>query len=380
MYFFVDESGHTGANLFDEDQPVLYYGVLSSRLNVERIASSAVEEMRKSLGMDRLHATELGKGRLVELASGFILLQEALDLYFDFYRVYKIDHAAICFFDQVFDQGMNPAVPWSAYWSPLRYMLLQKVSALFDIELLKRAWNARIEFRDEYAEEELIHVCQELCSRVDLLPDERSRQIIHDSLTWIINNPKEIRYNAKNKREMYWITPNLIGFQLVMFGIASRILENHTQSPIIIVDQQSQFNKSQRTLADFYAEASGKKFEFGTGLPDYDLTGMPTTPIVFQSSSQSVGLELVDIYLWLFKRFYEEKEIPKELWPIIEYQFPRGKTDQVSLDGIAKRWTKWFDELPEPTAEELKLAKELMEKDERRRLTAIQRSNKKISD
>lgn len=380
MYFFVDESGHTGANLFDEDQPVLYYGVLLSRFDVENIASSAVEEMRNLLGVDRLHAAELGVEKLSRLAPNLIPLQESLDLYFDFYRVHNIDHAAICFFDQVFDQGVNRAVPWSAYWTPLRYMLLLKVSALFDIELLKKAWNARIESSDELAERELIYVCQVLTSRVNILTDERSREIIRDSLAWAIENPKEIRYNAKDKKELHWVTPNLIGFQSVMFGIASRITENHIQSPIIIIDQQSQFNKSQRTLADFYAEASGEKFELGTGLPDYDFTGMPTTPIIFQSSSQSVGLELVDIYLWLFKRFYEERVIPDELWPIIEYQFPRGKTDQVSIDGIAGRWASWFDELPEPTGEQLDLAKELIEKDERRRLTAIQRSNKKIND
>jgi hypothetical protein len=35
MYFYVDESGQTGLNLFDENQPYLYYGVLSSKTNLE---------------------------------------------------------------------------------------------------------------------------------------------------------------------------------------------------------------------------------------------------------------------------------------------------------------------------------------------------------
>jgi hypothetical protein len=55
MYLYVDEGGHTGTNLFDPEQPMLYYGVLSSTRNV--------------------------------------------------YRVSKPNHAIICFFDQVFDQG-----------------------------------------------------------------------------------------------------------------------------------------------------------------------------------------------------------------------------------------------------------------------------------
>ena len=38
MYFYVDESGHTGPNLFDAAQPMLYYGVLSSRVNLDVVA------------------------------------------------------------------------------------------------------------------------------------------------------------------------------------------------------------------------------------------------------------------------------------------------------------------------------------------------------
>jgi len=30
MYFYIDESGHTGTNLFDPNQPALCYGVVSA--------------------------------------------------------------------------------------------------------------------------------------------------------------------------------------------------------------------------------------------------------------------------------------------------------------------------------------------------------------
>ena len=35
MYCYVDESGNTGSNLFDEAQPALFYGVLTSKLNLD---------------------------------------------------------------------------------------------------------------------------------------------------------------------------------------------------------------------------------------------------------------------------------------------------------------------------------------------------------
>lgn len=377
MYFYVDESGHTGANLFDETQPILYYGVLSSQLNIDGLACDAVKELRKLLGVERLHANELGMGKLVEISKGLIFIQENLGLYFDFHTVFKPDHALICFFDQVFDQGINPSVPWTAYWTPLRYILLWKVAILFDIETLKKAWSARIQKNDELATKEFLDVCGTILSRLEVVPDERSRQIIGDALVWAMENPEELQYNTKSKRESYWITPNLIGFQHVMQSIASRIKDGNSKTPVIVVDQQTQFNKTQRSLAEYYAEASGHRFDFGTGLPEIDFTGMPVTPIIFQSGLDNVGLELVDIYLWLFKRLFEGKEIAPELHPLLVPHISNGIYNEISLNAIAERWTEWFENLPEPTPEQWESGRQVMEIDEKRRLNEIATSKQR---
>lgn len=213
MYFYVDESGHTGPNLFDPEQPMLYYGVLSSRLNVDLLAGETLRRLRRRVEVSRLHAAELGNGGLASLAGEFIDLQKRLDLRFDIYCVAKPDHAVICFFDQVFDQGLNPAVSWTGYWTPLRYVLLLKVASLFDEALAARAWNARIDTNSPRAESELVRVCEELRSRVGNLPDARSRQLISDSLAWAAKNPERIYYNTKSKKDRLQVTPNVIGFR-----------------------------------------------------------------------------------------------------------------------------------------------------------------------
>ena len=215
MYFYVDESGHTGPNLFDESQPILYYGVLSSKINLDTAAESRVKEIRKKLGVKRLHAAELGNGKLVEIVKDIDVIRKRYDLRFDIYRVAKPDHALISFFDQVFDQGMNPAVPWTSYWTPLRYVLLVKLATLFDEDLLKEAWATRINLNTEQANKSLSRICLELKQRVVALPDERSRQVIGDALSWAADNPNEIYYNIKSKKDLLDITPNLIGFQSV---------------------------------------------------------------------------------------------------------------------------------------------------------------------
>ena len=43
MYFYIDESGQTGLELFDDNQPFLYYGVLSSKFNLDELCLPHVE-------------------------------------------------------------------------------------------------------------------------------------------------------------------------------------------------------------------------------------------------------------------------------------------------------------------------------------------------
>lgn len=370
MFIYVDESGHTGTNLFDKDQPVLYYGVLSSQTNLDILAKREVQKARSILNVPRLHASELGQGNLIKIAKILINIQKKYNLRFDVSTVKKTDHAVICFFDQVFDQGMNPAVTWSGYWTPLRYMLLAKLALLFDEGTAELAWKARIELDDKKSAEGLIKVCQTILGEIDYLPDQRSRQLIGDALRWTINNHEKISYNCSSKKDVLSITPNIIGFQNVMHGIARRI-KNPKAVHSIIVDQQSQFNQAQKTLADFYANTRFVPWTTGPGLPQMDLSNIPAVPIQFKSGEQSVGLELVDIYLWLFKRVLEQKEVAIELYPLIRSQLPRGNVDGVSINGLVERWGKVFENIPELTEEQLERAKELLVEDESRRLKAM---------
>lgn len=47
--------------------------------------------------------------------------------------------------------------------------------------------------------------------------------------------------------------------------------------------------------------------------PVMDVMEIPAEPQVFQSGTQSTGLELVDTYLWIFKHFIEGKELTRSL-------------------------------------------------------------------
>lgn len=371
MYFYVDESGHTGLNIFDINQPRLYYGVLSSKYDLDKVAEPILISLRNILGVERLHASELGNRQLNKIVP--IIRQLAFDykIAFDFYTVDKPDYAIIQFFDQTFDQGINPALTWTSYWTPLRYVLLLKLAYLFDRNMAEEAWKARISTNDQIAQKHLINVCKKVLGNIQRLPDARSRELIGDGMKWVISNPSEIQYNINSKKDSLQISPNLIGFQSVLHGIASRLKNDKTEAKALIVDQQSQFNNAQRFIHEFYKNQK-RVYPLGVlGMPVMDLRKMPEIPMACVSGTESAGLELVDLYLWILKRVSENKFVTPQLEQLLNDQYPRSLFDDISLKSIANRWSYYFDnELPqleEMSAESLAKGKELFIEDELRR-------------
>jgi hypothetical protein len=347
MYCYVDESGNTGNHLFDPAQPVLYYGLITSKTNLDVSAEPLLRAARARLGVERLHANELGVGRLSEVAMSLGRFALKHDVRFSLYKVVKPDHAIITFFDQVFDAGLNDAVPWHHYWTPLRYVLVFKVAHLFDEQTAKAAWAARVETNPARAARALQGLCSTLQDRIHRLPDARSRELISGALTWAAANPFEISYGAGNKDSALQISPNLVGFQQVMQSAAAQAQKQSRQVRRIVVDQQTQFNRAQGELADMYRRMRGHKQSMGPGMPEMDMTNMPEAPPDFQPGDESAGLELVDVVLWVAKRWQEGKPLSPELGEMFNAFAKRGGTDEVSLSGLERRWS-FLATLPDP--------------------------------
>lgn len=169
------------------------------------------------------------------------------------------------------------------------------------------------------------------CERIDTMPDNsvdirrsnivaltlgdrRYIELITDALSWAMTHFDELGYNCKTGKQKLQIMPNMVGFQFVLRGICSRLGAPNRKADIV-VDQQSQFNTTQRELREFYYQIREMPWVHGPGLPVMDVTNMPAEPLVFQSGTKSAGLELVDIYLWIFKRFMEGKELTRPPYP-----------------------------------------------------------------
>lgn len=378
MYFYIDESGHTGLNLFDATQPRLYYGVLSSPKNLDVVAEPTLKILRAILNVDRIHASQLGNGELLKIAPLLRQLAIDLDIRFDLHTVYKPDHAIIQFFDQTFDQGVNPAVSWTSYWTPLRYPLLLKLSQLFDENMAKEAWEARIETNDQEAERKLINVCLSVINNLSMMTDARAKELISDAMNWVIKNPSEIFYNISSKEQSLQISPNLVGFQSVILEIHQKLKLNSTEAKVIIVDRQSEFNRAQEYIHNFYQQQNDVYALGVLGMPEMDLRDFPKVPVICTPGNESAGLELVDVYLWIMKRIIEDKRIAPELGQLCEDQTNKGELliGDVSLNTIDKRWSNFFEQnvpdISSFTTEELEEKDRLHEESEARRKSHLE--------
>ena len=209
-------------------------------------------------------------------------------------------------------------------------------------------------------------VCDALLESVGLIPDPRSREIIGDALRWASKHPDEIHHNIYGYDEKLQISPNLIGFQSVMHGVTLRLKVSGGDAVSIVVDRQGEFNKAQEWIANFYRGAKEKNipWEVGPGLPKMDLANMPNIPITCTPGAMNAGLELVDIYLWLMKRVFEKKEMTPELLGFIVPQFEKVMTDEVSFEGIMKRWEPVLMNLPKPSPEDKRKFRAILDRHE----------------
>lgn len=141
MYFHIDESGNTGNNLFDPEQQILSYGLISSRLNVDALGMALHSRMLGALQVEALHAANLGMERLDSIAPLLIDLQKKIAFDFDYYFIDKPTYALVQFFEAVYDAGLDEAVAWLHYWTPMRFLLIKLLGEIMDEDLLRRSWS-----------------------------------------------------------------------------------------------------------------------------------------------------------------------------------------------------------------------------------------------
>ena len=165
----------------------------------------------------------------------------------------------------------------------------------------------------------------------------------------------------------------------VILEIHQKLKSTSTEAKAIIVDRQSEFNRAQEYIHNFYQKQNDVHALGVLGMPEMDLRDFPKVPVICTPGDESAGLELVDVYLWIMKRIIEDKSIASELEQLCEDQTNKGELSisDVSLNIIDKRWSEFFEQnMPDIssfTAEELERKEAFYEQDEARRKSHLEK-------
>lgn len=154
-------------------------------------------------------------------------------------------------------------------------------------------------------------------------PDKGIQEVIVDALDFGISNPLKLDFGFADQK---MISPNAVAFQFVAASIARRVYrKKRKRATSIIVDKQSQFNKAQAEthkmqclISEAIRKAPKQEKDLYLKQPliatfaadQVFQRGITGNQLTISNSSNSIGLQIVDVYLWLVNKIRTGAELP----------------------------------------------------------------------
>jgi hypothetical protein len=333
IYAYVDESGNTGKNIFDPAQPDFYTAALITHGDFDILWGPKVRAIARKLGHNEMHANELGLGRLEEIADDLAQLILSSRANFFVCRVEKRYLLATKLFDVLFDSGENAAVSWHNYnIKPLKIVLAFKLSLLVDEPTARLFWKCLLLPNEAEARQLLPKICEAILARITELPDERSQEILGEGLRWVITHPEAIQITTTRKIATQGHFPNLVAFTNLLNGLETFSKLRRKRIALITHDEQSEF---QGTLATWHER-------FSNAAPDlihwvgetFSVQMAAGSQFRIKSDTESPGIQIADVALWLFGQFLKGKTLPIGCTRLLELILVCGWHNDFSFKGV----------------------------------------------
>jgi len=357
MWAYIDETGNTGNHLFDPQQPFFVTAAMMTRTNFDLTASASMGALAASLGVQALHANTLGLSRLEDIAPKLLKILRKNGAHFVVSRLEKRYLAATKAFDTYFDAGENLAVPWHIYWlRPLRLTVVFKLAYfILTDDIAQTVWNCVTASSEAKSKAYFVDAAVAMRGRVQLLPDERSRQVVTDALQWAIDNPNNFSTYLKDKINRYGHSPNFVAFN----GIELAARQRNRPIQEIVHDRQSQFEK---TIGQWHEVVS--RPDLCTVEPIYwpgekephSLSKAPGSTFRTATEETSAGLQAIDVVLWLFKRVFDGKDLGPNTAKLINWVSRRALQHDFSFQGVGMLADKQLTAIMEADLTEAQIA------------------------
>jgi hypothetical protein len=372
LYAFIDVSGNTGHNLFDEAQPDFFTAALITKGDFDRNHRTAALALTSTLGVASLHGKELGLGRIEAIGDDFLALLRKAKADFFVSRVEKRYLLATKVFDSLFDSGENAAVAWHHYnFRPFRLMLAFELASIVDLQTAKLFWNCILEPNEQKARALLPTICARLHGNLLGIPDGRSREILGEGLEWARTHPESIQIHTDRKLSRQGHFPNLVAFTNLLDGLERYSKERKKRVARITHDHQGEFAKSLAMWHELFSNAAPDEIRWAGDT--YSIQRVVGSEFEVKEDSLSPGLQVVDVVLWLYSQHHKKRPLPRKCTAILAYVLNHGWESDFSFAGVEQMFLDKFGPiLTTPlTPEQEKLAREMMQKFEQSRQASV---------
>jgi hypothetical protein len=369
---YTDESGNSGTNLFDADQPIFWTGTLVTPVNLEVVAKLVIAECLAGVNHNELHGNALGLSGIEKIAVKLVELFVKTESRFLFTAIEKEHFAATKFADTLLDSGTNHAMSLVQYGPPAARLplALQLIQLLTHDDLVK--WWRAFEKDDDVAFAKMMSrplLRLEEFHRSGLYHD-RTAQLLRDALTWGIAHPQKLLEGGMHALD----SPNVVALTLIISMLHDLNEDCGARVRTFIHDEQNQFIKYLKLVHARFKDFKLDNSKICAPLPSVKTALTFNCDLEVATSRSCAGLQLIDTVLWLIKRYVKlEGEVHGDARLLAEHvikhadihRFERNKM----IDDV-NELCRHLDAMP-LTEEQLNKGRELAREFEAKRITRM---------
>jgi hypothetical protein len=321
LHCYTDESGNTGNNLFDPQQPYFWTATLVGKDTLSSAASVAVDALRLQLGVREIHAADIRMVGVDQVADGLRALLVGEECRVIFTRINKRFHARLKLADTVLDSGTNHAVSNVHYG--VRGLRLPLAHAIVECMTHQDEEDFWLAYQDRDVELFRTVLGRIRATMDEVLVYQRTRELLFDAIDWAIQYPDGMLVAAG-----HYDSPNVVALSMILAGLHQLVDGTPLRVLRFVHDEQSQFARSLRHTLEL-----GRSFQAAmepTSLIT-DITRVDHIPadIEFVESTNEAVLQVVDVILWMTKRAVQNNDV---LLPACERLSQEVATRAMAMD------------------------------------------------
>lgn len=376
MHAYIDESGSTGTNVFDDAQPVFFTGFVASAIDIDLAIDDEISALCRRLGVRHLHAADIPNERRAEYFKEIAALTERYDLRFGVNQLEKRYVVACKLVDVLFDAAENFGVPPQWYFvKELRLSLVFNLAGVISEASYRSFWACLMEPHDGRRHAAFQAVLQALDAETKSLRDRRIKEVVSSAIMWAREHPETITLHL-SRRGSFGHAPNLAAFLPVLKMLDQLQGELGGSVPLHIVHDRS--NQFGRILEDAHRRFSTGALKEVPALPvdPAELQVVEGSTFEIKESSASAGLQIIDAFLWAHAKTVLSGEPPIAAVPLLRTMTKKRLwVEELSFDSVGGWLSVHLQQIMQMPFDEasLQAGKRLREKTESARLAAIAR-------